>query len=96
MKRLITAVETTMLAASAGADVVYHGFAEGNPDLYGYGSRDGGMTGVQPGVGDSVANYRGARAEGGGIFSAEAHGGSNPDTALPNIYGGFADKDLSW
>lgn len=104
MKRLIAAIATTMLTlmvsnAGAESDHVYHGFAQGNSDLSQWGTRDDGMTGVQPGIGDSAATDRSSRSDRGRLFSTKGGAGSNMDdrgTGLPSIYGGFGGSDLSW
>lgn len=102
MKRLFAAIATITLMASASvsADSFYGGFSDGNPELYPYTSQSDHMTGVQPGVGDSVSSYGGTRSESGGLFSANASGGSNMEnrnTGFPDIYKGFGhNADISW
>ncbi len=100
MKRLIAAIATTTLIGSVSAGSIYGGFADGNTELYPYGSHDDRMAGVQPGVGDSVASYSGTRSETSGLFSANAsRGGSmeNRGSGLPDIYQGFGGSaDITW
>jgi hypothetical protein len=108
MKRLFAAIATITLMASASvsADSFYGGFSGGNSELYPNGSQSDHMTGVQPGVGDSVSSYGGTRSysgtqsESGGLFSANASGGTNMgtrNTGFPDIYQGFGhNADISW
>lgn len=100
MKRLIAAIATTTLMASVSVASIYHGFSDGNPELYSYGSQDDRMTGVQPGVGDSAASYGGTGSESGGVFSANASRGGGMEsrnTGFPDVYQGFGgNADISW
>ena len=100
MKHLIVAFASILLSASAFADHVYQGFAEGDPDLYGYGPSDEQVIGMQPGVGDSVDIYGRFGQRNPDLFPPTQRGGSsvaNPDRTLPEIYNGFGDDpDLQW
>jgi hypothetical protein len=100
MKRLIVAIATSMFMASAGASHVYHGLAEGNPSLHGYGHHDQELVGVQPGIGDRVDIYHGLGSGNADLFSVTSPGGSDirsTDTGLPRIYDSFTrNPDLTW
>jgi hypothetical protein len=101
MKRLIAAIATTLFMASAGATHVYHGLAEGDPDLHGYGHDDQRFVGVQPGVGDSADIYQGFGPGNSDLFPilSPVIGSNveNPDQELPRIYKSFSgNRDLSW
>jgi hypothetical protein len=99
MKRIISAIAALFLTTAAGAGHVYHGIAEGDPDLYGYGPDDEQATAVQPGVG-SFDFYGGFGQGNSDLFTPGDRGGSavqNPDRDLPRIYNEFGDDpDLSW
>ena len=100
MKVAALAIATALFTASAAADHVYHGIAQGDDDLYGYGPNDERVTGVQPGVGDSFEIYGRFGTDNDDLFSAAERGGSrvaDPDRTLPRIYKGFGpDPDLTW
>jgi hypothetical protein len=59
MKRLLLALAAAGCAAAAGADSVYHGFAEGSPDLYSGASGGTGVTASPPAIGGDVDRYQG-------------------------------------
>jgi hypothetical protein len=94
------AIATALFTASAAAEHVYHGIAQGDGNLYSYGPGDDSVTGMQPGVGDSVSVYGRFGIGNDDLFTTEARGGSSvadPDRTLPRIYQGFGpDPDLSW
>jgi hypothetical protein len=100
MKVATLAIATALFTASAAADHVYHGFAQGDGDLYSYGTGDADVTGMQPGVGDSVDVYGRFGTGNDDLFATEPRSGNNvadADRALPRVYQGFGpDPDLSW
>lgn len=100
MNRLIALFIAMLFVASASASHVYHGLAEDDPDLYGYGQDDGGVVGVQPGIGDRVDIYGGFGGGNNDLSPNPFRRGGNvgtPDTELPPIYQGFSgDPNLSW
>ncbi|MCF7984481.1 MAG: hypothetical protein K9L70_08770 [Thiohalocapsa sp.] len=99
MQRILLAIAAVVLSASAGAGHVYHGIAEGDSDLYGYGPGDEQVSGVQPGVG-SFDVYGGFGEGNSDLFPPQNRGGAavdRPDRDLPRIYNEFGDTpDLSW
>jgi hypothetical protein len=100
MKPATLAIATTLLCTSAAAEHVYHGVAEGDADLYGYGVGDQDVAAVQPRTGSSTDIYGDFGTRNGDLFTARDRGGSgiaNPDRTLPHIYQGFgADPSLGW
>lgn len=100
MNRLIAVFTAMLFVASASASHVYHGLAEKDSNLYGYGRDDGGVVGVQPGIGDRVDIYGGFGRGNKDLSPNPFRGGTNvpnPDTELPQIYQGFSgDPNLSW
>ena len=91
MKRLIAIIAATGFATvvSAASDVnVYGSFADGNPDLSGGADRFGGVTAIQPGVGDSLDHYGGWANGNPDLFTSTMIKSSPSET--PNIYGGFS------
>jgi hypothetical protein len=59
MKTIITAAPAVLFTAGVHADDVYHGLAEGNPDLFDIHRPTETTTAVQPSVGDSFDRYHG-------------------------------------
>jgi hypothetical protein len=103
MKRSITAIAAiaaVLFTGSATAGHVYGKFAAGDPDLYGYGGHESGVTAMQPGVGQSGVNiYDDFGQRNGDLFPPEDRGGSavaDPDRRSPRIYKGFTGADLTW
>jgi len=93
MKSLVGAVAATVFAASVSAGEIYHGWAQGNPDLYPEEDQVVEVTGVQPGVGDAVDIYRGFGAGNPDLFSGSDSAGSYAkgfEVTDFDIYGGFA------
>jgi hypothetical protein len=100
MQRIIAAIATVLLATAASAGHVYHGIAEGDPNLYGYGYDDDRVTAVQPGVGDRADIYGGFGVANDDLFPPRNRGVAevrDPDRRLPEIYNDFGEApDLSW
>lgn len=89
MKRLIAAVFATLFAAAVGAvdDFdIYHGFADGNSDLYS-GDWAGSVSAIRPAVGD---HYQGLGKGNPDLFSGTSDGNIR-HSEFPDIYHGFAD-----
>lgn len=92
MKALTTLLTTSLFAANAYAVDIYHGLADGNPDLAGWMSPPSEqVTGVQPGVGDAPYGFRGGHDR--SLFKSPASG--SPGANRVDIYGGFQSPDLS-
>ena len=72
MKQLIAAIAATLFVAGVNADDVYKGLAQGNSELHDGHYPGMVMTGVQPGVGDSVDIYRGLADGNPDLFKREA------------------------
>jgi len=90
MKRLIIAISATLFTAAAGAaddSAVYHGFADGNPDLSTAGQTTS-VSAMRPGVGDHYQGW----GEGISDLFAGADGGSD-SSGNSDIYHGFADDN---
>jgi hypothetical protein len=88
MKKLATAIATSVFAAGAGAADIYHGLDEGNPDLStpSFSAQD--YSGVQPSVGDNVSRYQGWADGNPDLFKADRNG-PNGAGSDPDIYMGF-------
>ena len=85
MKKLAAAIATSLFAAGVSAADMYQGFAKGNPDLRS-GSVDViGISGIQPGVGDSIDRYHGWADGNPDLFRADPSGTTNSGNA-PDIY----------
>jgi hypothetical protein len=92
MKVLTTLLTTSLLAANAYAVDIYHGLADGNPDLASWRSLPSEQTtGVQPGVGDAPSGFRGGHNR--SLFKSPASETSSANRV--DIYGGFQSQDLS-
>ena len=91
MKTIITTVAATLFAVNVSAGDIYHGFAQGNPDLHvNYDGQSSEMTAVQPSIGARFDRYRGW-ADGnpdlfGDFEQLPAMGHSTPT----DVYRGFA------
>jgi hypothetical protein len=91
MKALTTLMVTSLFAASANAVDIYHGLADGNPDIAPWQTTVAdGMTGVQPGIGDDLRWARG------GSESALFRPTSKPaaSSGRVDIYGAFQSQEL--
>jgi hypothetical protein len=86
MKTIITAIAATLFTAAVNADDVYHGLADGNPDLFDSHQAVTSMTGVQPSVGDSFDRYHGLADGNSDLFKADRSGPTDSGEA-PDIYG---------
>ena len=89
MKTIVTAIAATFFAAGVSADSIYHGFAQGNPDLSGERAKSAQVTAVQPGVGDSFDRYHGW-ADGNPDLFRDTSSSSRPSQS-PDFYGTFDD-----
>ena len=92
MRRMIATIAATVAMVSVHAADTYHGFANGNPDLHPDRVQTNDMVGVQPGVGDSTAIYRGFQISNDDLFSGSVvrGGGTHSD---PGVYGGFRENN---
>lgn len=90
MKRLTTAIATFMFAAGAGAADLYQGFGAGNPDLGSVAFNADEVTGIQPGVGDSIDRYQGVANGNPDLF--KKFDATVTDHEAPNIYHGVSDN----
>jgi len=89
MKRITLTIASTLFLASAASADVYHGFANGNLDLYSEDSRtESNITGVQPGVGDGTSVYGSFKRNNLDLFSGSPVGGSSGGEHS-DLYGGF-------
>jgi len=86
MKTIITAIAATLFTVAVSADDVYHGLAEGNPDLFDSHQPMESKTGVQPSVGDSFDRYHGLADGNSDLFKADPSGPTNSGKD-PDIYG---------
>ena len=83
MKRLLAVIASSIFAAGVSAADIYHGFGDGNSDLTTQRLSAEDFTGVQPGVGDSVARYQGLAEGNPDLFKAS---GTTKSTDDPDIY----------
>lgn len=86
MTKTILTLTAVLFATSAAADDVYHGLAEGNPDLFDGHPQQTAVVGVQPGVGDRVDIYGPLGGGNSDLFKSIETGDSGP---RPDIYQGF-------
>ncbi len=95
MNKLAIILAATLFATVAVADDVYHGLAQGNPDLFDEHRATADQVAVQPGVGDSFDVYHGLSRGNSDLFNTLAR--DSDSGPLPDIYGGFgASPDLSY
>lgn len=96
MKILLAAFAITAFAAGATADDVYHGLAEGNPDLNRARVTDNPVVAIQPGVGESVNRYHGLDEGNSDLFTTPKDEGAWSSSERPDIYSGFRDPNLTY
>ncbi|MEN8133813.1 MAG: hypothetical protein ABFS45_27380 [Pseudomonadota bacterium] len=90
MKRTIVTLAALIFATGVGADTIYGGFADDNPDLYPHSLKDRGVTALQPAIGSDVNIYHGFEVGNPDLFSptgviVHSSGGEAAD-----VYGDFA------
>lgn len=91
MKTLTTLFATSLFAANAYAADIYHGFADGNPDIAAWQpSTSVEMTGVQPGIGDVTRWSRGGSDS--ALFKSTRT--VTPSPGRVDVYGAFQNPDL--
>jgi hypothetical protein len=88
MNRLTVTIAAGLIATAAGADDIYNGFAEGNPDLRAERNDYVGTTVVQPGVGDSIDRYQGW-ADGNSDLFQRFDAPVDDDERSADVYKGF-------
>lgn len=86
MKSFTAAIATALFATGAAATDLYQGFAAGNPDLRPEPFNASDITGVQPGVGDSVDRYRGFSDGNPDLFRVKAEDRTYVEHENPDIY----------
>lgn len=95
MKRLIGVAVTALFAGAVSAASTYHGLEDGNAELGGDRTGVNNVTGVQPGVGDSVDLYHGWAEGNTDLFQRQI-----PDSARsedPDVYQSFGQNpDLTF
>jgi hypothetical protein len=90
MKKIATAIATSLFATSAAAADIYNGFGASNPDLsMGYATATNAVTGVQPSVGNSFDRYHGWADNNPDLFKSRGVSRSNHES--PDRYGNFDD-----
>ena len=95
--KVITATASLVLVGSVSAATdaeIYHGFADGNPDLSTEFGDDSVRTSVQPGVGDSFDSYHDWAKGNPDLYSGTDVGSRRVDSGLPedfDIYHGIAE-----
>jgi hypothetical protein len=90
MKTIITAIAAGLFAANVSALDIYHGFADGNPDLQPiYTDGDSSVSAVQPGIGDSVDLYHNFDDGNQDLFSG-VNDGSTAKFDSAAVYHGFS------
>ena len=96
MKTLFAAVVTGVLSASVSADDIYHGWADGNSDLYDQHRPAQSVAAVQPSVGDGFDRYQGW-ADGNPDLFKNDHGDAWTRSQDPRIYQGFTgNPDITY
>ncbi|MEN8175622.1 MAG: hypothetical protein ABFS23_07655 [Pseudomonadota bacterium] len=93
MKRTILTLAALAFATGAGADSIYGGFADGNPDLYPHSQKDLQVTAMQPAIGSDVNIYHGFEVGNPDLFTPRGVTvQSRGDTAdAHDVYGAFAE-----
>jgi hypothetical protein len=86
MKRLILTIAALMIAASAGAEHVYKGLAEDNPDLRGHGPEQP-MTASESATTAETPIYHGLAEDNPDLVGQRADTG--PSGEKPDIYEGI-------
>jgi hypothetical protein len=95
MTKSAIALAVTLFAANIGADTVYNGFADGNPDLFQHDRGSVAAVGIPPGVGDSFDLYHGLADGNSELFSPVRDDKVNGPR--PDIYQGFGPAgDLTY
>jgi len=99
MTKYSLAIAASLFATSVIADDVYHGLADGNPDLYsGHPTREQRVQdriGTQPGVGDRFDRYQGLGRGNTDLYRSFRDGKVNEPR--PDIYQAFGgSSDLSY
>ena len=93
---IISAIAASLFAASVGATDIYHGWGQGNSDLYSSSVTAGDrLASVQPGIGSNFDRYHGFADGNQDLFSGYSQGGvSNAGSA--DVYKGFSgNPDLN-
>lgn len=96
MKKLATAIATTLFAAGINAADIYHGLGDGNSDLSNQRLSADDFAAVQPSVGDSADRYQGWADGNPDLFKADRTGPVN-SAEDPDIYSGISgNPDLQF
>ena len=91
MKTILATVAATLFAANVSAGDIYHGFAQGNPDLhFDYSGNSSEITAVQPGVGSDFDRYRGWADGNPDLFSDARHSTVVSHSSPADVYRGFS------
>ncbi|MEN8175156.1 MAG: hypothetical protein ABFS23_05305 [Pseudomonadota bacterium] len=96
MKRTILTLAASIFATGVGADSIYGGFADGNPDLYPHSTKDTGVTAVQPAIGSDADIYHGFEVGNPDLFSptgVTVHPSRGETADASDVYGGFAEDN---
>lgn len=91
MKTIVTTFAATLFAASVSAADIYHGFADGNPDLQGgYTHSQDSVTAVRSGIGSDFDRYQGWADGNPDLFSDRQLSTSVQRSGPADVYRGFA------
>ena len=85
MNKLTATIFATVFAGSVGASDSYQDLTRGNPDSYVNPDPGSELSGVQPGVGDSLSRYHGWDDGNPDLFKADL--GDYAESEDPDIYG---------
>ena len=95
MKTYAAAVFAAIFAGSVSAADAYRDLTRGNPDSYVNAASGSEMSGIQPGVGDSVGRYSGWDDGNPDLFKGDF--GDYAGTEDPDIYGALGgNSDLDF